>query len=124
MSPQPGAGGSAVAVGHAAARPQQPRHRIDRDVTVVRLAEGPKHLDPAGGRGRRGLAGRPGLADARRSPHIHDTTAATDGAVPNGVEARPLPAPPRRPPPARPAPPPPRRSPTRPAPAPRLPPPP
>ena len=59
----------------------------------MRFAEGPKHLDPATGRQRRGLPGHPGLADARRSHHIHHTTAATDRAVHQGVEGRHLPAP-------------------------------
>ena len=83
----------AVEVGHAAARAQQPRHHMEGNVTGMRLAEGPKHLDPATGRQRRGLPGHPALADARRSHHIHHTTAATDRAVHHGVEGRHLPAP-------------------------------
>ena len=66
---------------------------LEGDVAGVRLAEGPEHLDPATGRQRRGLPGHPALADARRSHHIHDTTAATDRAVHHGVEGRHLPAP-------------------------------
>ena len=93
MFAHPGAGGFAVEVGHAGARAQQPRHGVERDVTGVGFAEGPKHLDPATGRQRRGLPGHPALADARRSHHIHDTTAATDRAVHHGVERRHLPAP-------------------------------
>ena len=93
LFPDPGAGGFAVEVGHAGARPQQPRHRMEGNVAGVGLAEGPKHLDPATGRQRRGLARRPALADARRSHHIHDTTAATDRAVDHGVERRHLPVP-------------------------------
>ncbi len=42
---------------------------------------------------RRGLPGHPALADARRSDHVHHTTAATDRAVHHGVEGRHLPAP-------------------------------
>ncbi len=87
------AGGFAVEVGHAAGRPQQLGHDVEGNVTGVGLAEGPQHLDPATGRQRRGLPGRPGLADARRSDHIHHTTAATDRAVHKGVECRHLPAP-------------------------------
>ena len=93
LFPHPGAGGFAVQVSHAAARPQQPRHHMERDLTGMRLAEGPQHLDPATGRQRRGLPGHPALADARRSHHIHHTTAATDRAVHHGVEGRHLPAP-------------------------------
>ena len=59
----------------------------------MRFAEGPKHLDPASGCQRCSLPGHPGLADARRSHHIHDTTAATDRAVHDGVEGGHLPAP-------------------------------
>ena len=69
-SAQPGAGGFAVEVSHAGARPQQPRHDMERDVTGMGLAEGPKHLDAATGRQRRRLPRHPGLADARRSHHI------------------------------------------------------
>ncbi len=93
ISPQPRAGGVAVEVSHTAARPQQPRHGIKRDVTSMGFAEGPKHLDPATGRQRGGFAGHPGLADARRSHHVDHTAAATDHAVRNGVEGRHLPAP-------------------------------
>ena len=56
------------------------------------LAEGPKDFDPASGRQRRGFPGHPALADARRSHHIHHTTAATDRAVHHGVQGRHLPA--------------------------------
>ena len=87
------AGGVAVEISHAAARPQQPRHGVKRDVTSMRLAENPKHLDPATGRQRRGLPGHPALADARRSHHGHDSTAATDRAVHQGVERGHLPVP-------------------------------
>ena len=93
IRPQPGAGGFAVEVGHTAARPQQPRHHVEGNVTGVGFAEGPKHLDPATGGQRRGLPGHPGLADARRSHHVHHTTAATDRALHHGVERRHLPAP-------------------------------
>ena len=66
---------------------------MERDVTGVRFAERPKHRDPASSRGRRRLPGHSGLADARWSNHGHDTTAATDGAVDDGVQRRHLPAP-------------------------------
>ena len=89
----PRAGGFAVEVGHAAARSQHPGHHLEGDVGSVGFAEGPKHLDPATGRQRRGLPGHPGLADARRSHHVHDTAAVTDRAVDDGVEGRHLPAP-------------------------------
>ena len=59
----------------------------------MRLAEGPKHLDPAPGRQRRGLPRHPGLADARRPHHIHHTTAATDRPLQQGVDSGHLPAP-------------------------------
>ena len=86
LFPELRAGGFAVQVGHAHAGPQQPRHRMERDLVGVGFAEGPKHVHPATGCGRRGLAGRPALADTRRSHHIHHTTAATDRAVHNGVD--------------------------------------
>ena len=41
VSPQPGAGGVAVDVGHADGRPQQPRHRLEGNVARMRLAKGP-----------------------------------------------------------------------------------
>ena len=59
----------------------------------VGFAEGPKHLDPATGRQRGGLPGHPALADARWSDHVHDTTAATDRTVHEGVDGSHLPAP-------------------------------
>ena len=92
ICPQLRAGGVAVEVSHTAARPQQPRHGIERDVTGVGFAEGPKHVDPATGRQRRGFPRRPGFADARRSHHIHHTTAATDRALHQGVERPPSPS--------------------------------
>ncbi len=91
--PQPRAGSFTLEVSHAAGRPQQPRHGMERDVARMGFAEGPKHLDPATGRKRRGLPGHPGLADARRSHHIPDTTAATDCAVHEGVECGHFPSP-------------------------------
>jgi hypothetical protein len=53
----------------------------------------PPDLDPATGRGRRGLPGDTGLADARRTHHIHDGTAATDCAVHHFLEGHHLPVP-------------------------------
>ncbi len=87
------AGGVAVEVGHAAARPQQPRHHPEGDVTGVGFAEGPKHLDPASCRDCGGLPGHPALADAWRSHHIHHTAATTDRAVHDRVQSRHLPTP-------------------------------
>ena len=46
---------------------------------------------PRDGRQRCGLTGRPALADARWSHHIHHTTAATDRAVDHGRQPRPSP---------------------------------
>ena len=89
----PRAGGSAVEVSHAGARPQQPGDHTEGDVAGVGFAERPIHLDAATGRQRGGFPGNPGLADARRSHHIHHTTAATDGAIHKGVEDGHLPAP-------------------------------
>ena len=66
---------------------------MKRDVTGMRLAEGPKHLDPVTARHRRRLPGRAALADARRSHHVHDATAAIDRAVHHGVKGRHLPTP-------------------------------
>ena len=62
-------------------------------VARMRLAEGPKHLDPATGRHRCGLPRHPALADARRSHHVHHTTATTDRAVHHCLKRRHLPAP-------------------------------
>ena len=93
LLPGPGAGGVAVQVGHAGARPQQPRDQMERDVTGVGFAEGPKHLDAATGRQRRGLPSHPALTDARRSHHTGDTAAAHNRAVRDGFKRRHLPTP-------------------------------
>ncbi len=93
ISPHPCAGGFAVQVGHTAARPQQSRHRLEGNVAGVRLAKGPKHLEPPTGRQRGSLPRYPGFTDARRSHHVHDPAAATDRAVHKGVEGSHLPAP-------------------------------
>ena len=58
------------------------------------FAEGPDYFDPATGRQRHDLPGHPGLADARRSHHVHDTTAAIDRPVHYGVNGGHLRAPP------------------------------
>ena len=85
--------GFAIKVGHAGARPQQSRHRLERNVAGVGFAEGPKHLDPTAGRQLHDLPRHPALADARRSHHVHDATVAADRAVDDRVEDRHLPVP-------------------------------
>ena len=89
----PGPRGFALQVFDPAQRAQQPRHRVEGNIVGMRFAVDPHHLDPATGRGRRGLPRHPALADTWRSHHGHDTTAATGRAVHHGVEGGHLPAP-------------------------------
>jgi hypothetical protein len=77
----------------AEGRSQQPRRRIERNVTGVGFAEGPEDFDSAGSRKRRGLSGHPALADARRSHHVDHAAATPDRAVDDGIECGHLPTP-------------------------------
>jgi hypothetical protein len=88
LLPHSRAGGIRVEVGHAYARPQNPRHDVERDVAGMRLAKGPEHLDAAIGRQCRGLPCYSALADAWGPHHVDDTTAAGDRALHHFLEDR------------------------------------
>jgi hypothetical protein len=81
----PGAGDLAVKVFDSAQCAKQPPDCMEGDVAGMGFAEGRNHLDPASGRGRRGLPRHPAFADAGFSHHIHHATAAIACAVHHGV---------------------------------------
>ena len=83
----------AVQITHAAGRPQQPRHHLERDVAGVRFAEGAEHLDTAGGCHRGDLSDQTALADARRPHHADHRAAAIDRALQQALDGGHFPAP-------------------------------
>ena len=89
------AGGLAVEVGHAHAGPQQPRHRMERHLVGVGFAEGPKHVHPATGCGRRGLPRQPGScrcpAVPPHSPHPPRPPIACSSRAPTAAISQPRP---------------------------------
>ena len=86
LAAQPRPRGLTIKIADPADGPQQPRHHMKRDVTGMRLTKGRKHLDTTAAGDLGGLVNQPALADARRSPHTHHTSAATDRSIQDGCD--------------------------------------